>query len=414
MARLVSGFIYEDKPGPQITGISPTSGSSTGGTEVTITGSQFDPGIKALFGKASVQSLQRKSDTELIVISPEGDLGPVDVTVTNPDGSSYTLPDAFTYEGPPRPPAGLEARAVSANTIELRWLAATGAVSYEIYSGDSRSDQDFLASTTGEAYGAPKSKDDDPSVLYYYVQDLEPDTRYYFSVRAVNKDGVSGQTWTDSARTFKRSYSEPEDTPAVTESKITRSGSGGVVITVPPAALRDSRIRFDLRKPEYENDRTFTIIIPAAEVDRRSTIYLSAPRLKLELPVQATNTIEVRSLSRSEREQASVRITVEEARGPEVTDLLRKLPSDLIAATPIYRLAVTLTSEGAEKALAWLEEWVTLSTRFDYTQTAQQQPTVHYYDPASDSWIPAGYFTPWSADAALDRTGYWVVLSRPL
>ena len=167
------------------------------------------------------------------MITPEGDLGAVDVTVTNPDGSSYTLPDAFTYVGPPKPPEGLAARAVSANTIELSWVAAIGAASYEIYVGDSRSDQYFHGSTTGEVYGATGPNEDEQQILYYYVQDLEPDTRYYFSVRAVNKDGVSGQTWTASARTLKRSAREPEDIPAATDFTITRNGSAGVVITLP-------------------------------------------------------------------------------------------------------------------------------------------------------------------------------------
>ena len=180
---------------------------------MVIAGSQFDLGIEVLFGAAPVRSVQRKSDTELVVVTPEGDLGAVDVTVTNPDGSSYTLPDAFTYVGPPKPPEGLEARAVSANTIELRWLPAIGAASYEIYAGESRSDQYFLASASGKTYGVAEPKADEPMVLYYYAQDLEPDTRYYFSVRAVNKDGVSDQTWTASARTLKRSYTEPEFVP---------------------------------------------------------------------------------------------------------------------------------------------------------------------------------------------------------
>ncbi|NLG87075.1 MAG: hypothetical protein GX489_07635, partial [Firmicutes bacterium] len=412
MVKLVSGYIYEDKPGPQITSISPTSGPSSGGTEVTIVGSQFDPGVKVLFGNTSVTSLQRKSDTELVVITPEGDLGAVDVTVTNPDGSSYTLPDAFTYVGPPKPPEGLAARAVSANTIELSWVAATGATSYEVYFGESRSDQYFLASTTGEAYGAAKPKPDETVVLYYYVQDLEPDTRYYFSVRAVNKDGVSGQTWTASARTLKRSDSEPEDKPAVDDFQIVRGGSGNVVITIPPALLKDSRVRLDLTKPEYENDRTFTIIVPAAEVDRKSTIYLSTPRLKLELPVKAVNSVEVSTLSRREREEASVYITVEEARGPDVTSISKKLPPGWKAATPIYRVGAKLMSGGKEKELSWLYDRITLTTKFDFANATLQQSVLHYYDPYRDTWSPAGYFTTWNADALIDRPGYWIVLSQ--
>ena len=414
MAKLISGFIYEDKPGPVITSINPTHGPSAGGTNVVIAGSQFDLGIEVLFGAAPVRSVQRKSDTELVVVTPEGDLGAVDVTVTNPDGSSYTLPDAFTYVGPPKPPEGLEARAVSANSIELRWLPAIGAASYEIYAGESRSDQYFLASASGKTYGVAEPKADEPMVLYYYAQDLEPDTRYYFSVRAVNKDGVSDQTWTASARTLKRSYTEPEFVPAATDFTIAGGGASGAVIIIPPAVLKNSRIRLDLMKPEHENTRSFTIVVPAAEADRDSTIYLAAPKLKLELPIRAVNSVEVRSLSQREREQASIYVTVEEAWGSEATGLLRRLPAGRVVATPIYRLSARLSSGGREKELAWLNERVTLTTSFDFAQASWQQPTLYYFDPTRDSWTAAGYFTTWSADAVLDRPGFWVVLSQPM
>lgn len=411
MARLVSGFIYEDKPGPVISSINPTGGSSGGGTEVVVSGSGFDPGVKVFFGHAPARSVQRESESELQIVTPEGDLGPVDVVAVNPDGSSYTLPDAFTYVGPPKPPEGLEARAVSANTIELRWLPATGAAGYEINAGKSRSDQYFLASTTGEIYGALKPKADEPVILYYYAEDLEADTRYYFSVQAVNREGVSGQTWTASARTLKRSHSEPEEMPAATDYTISGSGLAGAVITVPPALLKDSRIRLDLMKPEHENTRTFTIVVPAAEADRRSTIYLSAPRLKLELSVRAVNAVQVRSLSRREREQASIHVTVEEARGWDATALLRKTPDGRALATPIYRLAVRLSSGGQEKELAWLEERVALTTNLNSPDAVSKQPTLYYYDPSRDTWVSAGYFSTWSADAALDRPGYWAVFT---
>ena len=60
MAKLISGFIYEDKPGPVITSINPTRGPSAGGTNVVIAGSQFDLGIEVLFGAAPARSVQRK------------------------------------------------------------------------------------------------------------------------------------------------------------------------------------------------------------------------------------------------------------------------------------------------------------------------------------------------------------------
>jgi len=83
-------------------------------------------------------------------------------------------------------------------------------------------------------------------------------------------------------------------------------------------------------------------------------------------------------------------------------------------ATPIYRLSARLSSGGREKELAWLNERVALTTSFDFAQASWQQPTLYYFDPTRDSWTAAGYFTTWSADAVLDRPGFWVVLSQPM
>jgi hypothetical protein len=243
MAKLIAGFIYVDKPGPHINSVDPNSGPSSGGTKITISGSQFDEGVKVLIGGSLVDSLERTNDSELRAITPEGDLGPANVTVTNPDGSSYTLPDAFTYIGPPKPPAGLEARAVSANTIELSWQETMGAVNYEIYGGESSRDQMFLVSTTGDSGTTGEEEADRPRVLYHYVRNLEPSTRYYFSLRAVNMDGISAQTLTASARTLRPSHSEPEFVPRATEFTVSGAGTGNAVITIPTSVLRDSRIR---------------------------------------------------------------------------------------------------------------------------------------------------------------------------
>ena len=137
-AELVNGFTYEERPGPQVTAIDPVSGPSVGGTRVTITGSGFDPGVSVTFGAAAAQSVNAKA-IPLLVVTPAHDLGTVDIKMTNPVRSSFTLPEAFTFVGPPRAPQAF-GPGVSANTIELTWTAAKGAVSYEIFMGKDRNE----------------------------------------------------------------------------------------------------------------------------------------------------------------------------------------------------------------------------------------------------------------------------------
>jgi uncharacterized membrane protein len=82
---------------PQVTAISPTSGSAAGGDQVTITGSGFTGATDVGFGLTSGASLNVDSDTQITTSSPAG-TGTVDVTVTTPVGTSATTPaDQYTY-----------------------------------------------------------------------------------------------------------------------------------------------------------------------------------------------------------------------------------------------------------------------------------------------------------------------------
>jgi IPT/TIG domain len=89
---------YTYTAAPQVTGISPTSGSEVGGDQVTITGSGFTDATDVQFGGASATAVNVDSDTQITAASPAG-AGTVDVTVINPVGTSATGPaDQYTYD----------------------------------------------------------------------------------------------------------------------------------------------------------------------------------------------------------------------------------------------------------------------------------------------------------------------------
>jgi len=84
-------------PGPLVTGISPTMGSSAGGDTVVITGSGFTGATGVGFDVTSAADMTVDSDTQITAISPAG-TGTVDITVTTPDGTSpASSADQFTY-----------------------------------------------------------------------------------------------------------------------------------------------------------------------------------------------------------------------------------------------------------------------------------------------------------------------------
>src|SRR5262249_9447190 len=97
-------FTYAAAPAPAVSGVSPSSGGTVGGTAVTITGANFTGASGVSFGTAAAASFTVLSDTALTATSPAAAAGAVDVTVTTPSGTSATSPaDRFTYNATPAP-----------------------------------------------------------------------------------------------------------------------------------------------------------------------------------------------------------------------------------------------------------------------------------------------------------------------
>ncbi len=90
-------------PGPTVSHVQPAEGPLPGGTEVTITGTNFTNSSTVDFGSIEASAADVESPTQITATSPppEG-AGPVDVTVTTPGGISPSgLADRFTYDPVP-------------------------------------------------------------------------------------------------------------------------------------------------------------------------------------------------------------------------------------------------------------------------------------------------------------------------
>ncbi len=81
---------------PYIATINPATGFTVGGTTVTITGTDLSNATVTFGGVAGVIVPLSNTATSLTVITPASAAGPVDVTVSNTDGSD-TKPNGFTY-----------------------------------------------------------------------------------------------------------------------------------------------------------------------------------------------------------------------------------------------------------------------------------------------------------------------------
>lgn len=96
-----NGFTFKSPrpPAPSITSISPTSGSTAGGTVVTINGANFQSGARVSFGNVAATSVSFVSSSQLRATSPPHPAGSVPIQVTNPDGQSQSY-NSFAYVSP--------------------------------------------------------------------------------------------------------------------------------------------------------------------------------------------------------------------------------------------------------------------------------------------------------------------------
>ncbi len=90
-------FTYTVRPAPTVTGVSPNSGTTLGGDQVTVTGTNLSGGT-VRFGTFAA-STTCTSDTSCTVLSrSQASAGQVDVTVTTPAGTSaITSADKYTF-----------------------------------------------------------------------------------------------------------------------------------------------------------------------------------------------------------------------------------------------------------------------------------------------------------------------------
>lgn len=137
---------------PTISSINPTSGSTAGGTEVTIQGSNLCPRVTTINAQVTAQDVeypqvtiggsvcnvtscsgpvltgsvqaQNGHDSEIACTTGPRAAGTVDVVVTT-EGGTGTLEDGFTYQAPPAPPNPIPTLSEWAQIVMMLAMIAT-------------------------------------------------------------------------------------------------------------------------------------------------------------------------------------------------------------------------------------------------------------------------------------------------
>jgi hypothetical protein len=94
----IYNFELQSDVTPTITGVSPDTGSSQGGTDITITGTNFRAGATVKISTSSATNVVVVNSTTITARTPGWTYGGwYDVTVTNTDNTTGTLTDGFHY-----------------------------------------------------------------------------------------------------------------------------------------------------------------------------------------------------------------------------------------------------------------------------------------------------------------------------
>lgn len=209
---------------PTVTSISPTSGTTAGGTSVTITGTNFISGATVTIGGSSCTSVVVVSSTSITCTTPSGTAGGQNVVVATGVSPNATLTGGFTYVAPPTAPA----------TPDLATASDSGSSSTDDITSDNTPTISVGSATNGNTVTVTATKSGQTNVTCTFTAtaqtacDLGTLVDGVWSVTA--KQTASG---IDSAETSALSITVDATPPTVTSFSSTKSnGTYGVGTTV--------------------------------------------------------------------------------------------------------------------------------------------------------------------------------------
>ncbi len=195
---------------PSVTGVNPSSGPTSGGIAVTITGTNLKGATAVEFGSNAATNVTVVSSSQITTTAPAGSAGTVDVTVTTPGGTSGTsAADQFTYSTPQPsspPPASPPASPPvvsggSPSTETISGAAVSGTVNPESLAttaffqyGLDPSDRGPAASATLYDQSTPVQTVGADSAIHTVsasLTGLVPGALYHIRLVATNSDGTT-------------------------------------------------------------------------------------------------------------------------------------------------------------------------------------------------------------------------------
>ncbi len=216
-ATRTGGFTYTAATVLTLTSVSPSSGPTTGGTTITLTGTAFVSGATVRVGGNNATNVTFVSATQLTARTPAGSAGARNVRVTNPDGQVVSRAGGFTYTTPASAPTLTAVSPSSGPTAGGTTITLTGTA--------------FVSGATVRVGGTAAT-----NVAFVSATQLTARTPAGTAgardVQVTNPDGQSA------TRTGGFTYTAPTSAPTLTSvSPTSGPAAGGTTITLTGAAF---------------------------------------------------------------------------------------------------------------------------------------------------------------------------------
>lgn len=402
---LAKGFTYYAVSVPVVATVSPNQGLTTGGTSITINGDKFVKGASVWIGGRLATDVQVVNSTTITATTPAGSEGWQEVKVTNPDGGWGVKANGFYYQRPrtaPDSPGWLSAYSVDDRTIRLNFGWSEFANYYDIFISETSSGTyRFLTQTSSTSY---------------YATGLQPDTKYYFKVRAVNELGASSFSNYDYAYTKEE---ESSSSPPAPQTRITL-GSGQVIITIPTEDAFRSNYRVDLTGPEYRQSKRWEVTLPGrAAKNATRNLIVDTGGFRLMFTSGALWTPGIANLSSSDLDGSWVRLAVSDTGQGEAEAALKVLPKGSRILSPVY--SVSLETQVGRKTQRVDLFYGTVTLDLTYRADSLSNPEkrkldIYVYKPSERQWVALGgtadpYWPTVSAD--IKQPGRYVLVEQP-
>ena len=336
-------------------------------------------------------------ENTLTVKTPPGKLDTMGLIVVNPDqGASENYGD-ISYELPelPAPEGKVYAEIIhdqhnrTDRAIKVSWNGVAGAREYEIYVVRG-SREEFIGST---------------QLTSYIFNDLEPNTRYRFIIKAVGNFGSSKPSQESNwVKTGSRVGPPDEDGKLGEKTEIKREGTTAYVNIGRRGSSR-STLWVDLTKGDLAGSSQVAVAIPASVVaSGGADIVIQGKDFQLRFNPRAFNTAQVYS-SRN-RDDAGIRFRIAPLTGTPPAS------SGNILSTP-YQLEAVFFKGAEQTALERLAQTMTLELKYDI-QKAQlrrlSQAAVYRYDSLYGNYVPVSAVNTGTTVAAINQMGIYTVM----